>query len=107
MNIFLSNIIHADQKSLINSIPKSLKLGIGAGIGLFLAIIGLEIMGVSVEIPVTLVTIGDIKIQLVLLGCLTAHVAMIVLEKYKVKGNIIISLIFFSFYSLVTYMGFN
>ena len=29
---------------LINSIPKSLKLGIGAGIGLFLAIIGFEIM---------------------------------------------------------------
>ena len=30
---------------LINSIPKSLKLGIGAGIGLFLAIIGLTNYG--------------------------------------------------------------
>ena len=28
---------------LINSIPKSLKLGIGAGIGLFLAIIGFKL----------------------------------------------------------------
>jgi AGZA family xanthine/uracil permease-like MFS transporter len=64
---------------IINSIPKSLKLGIGGGIGLFLAIIGLEIMGVVGDHPVTLVTLGDIKNPLVLLGCL-AFVVMIVLE---------------------------
>ena len=80
---------------LINSIPKSLKLGIGAGIGLFLAIIGLEIMGVVADHPVTLVTIGDIKNPLVLLGCL-AFVVMIVLEKMKIRGNIIIGIIVFS-----------
>jgi len=80
---------------LINSIPKSLKLGIGAGIGLFLAIIGLEIMGVVGDHPVTLVTIGDLKNPLVLLGCL-AFVSMIVLEKLNIKGNIIIGIIVFS-----------
>ena len=64
---------------IINSIPRSLKLGIGAGIGLFLSIIGLEIMGVVGDHPVTLVTLGDIKNPLVLLGCL-ALVVMIVLE---------------------------
>jgi AGZA family xanthine/uracil permease-like MFS transporter len=80
---------------LINSIPRSLKLGIGAGIGLFLAIIGLEIMGVVVDHPVTLVTIGDMKNPLVLLGCL-AFVSMVVLEVLKVKGNIIIGILVFS-----------
>jgi len=80
---------------LINSIPKSLKLGIGAGIGLFLAIIGLEIMGVVGDHPVTLVTIGDIKNPLVILGCL-AFVVMIVLEKMKIRGNIIIGILLFS-----------
>ena len=80
---------------IINSIPKSLKLGIGAGIGLFLAIIGLEIMGVVGDHPVTLVTLGDIKQPLVLLGCL-AFVVMIVLEKLKVRGNIIIGILVFS-----------
>ena len=80
---------------IINSIPKSLKLGIGAGIGLFLAIIGLEIMGVVGDHPVTLVTLGDIKNPLVLLGCL-ALVVMIVLEKMQVKGNIIIGILVFS-----------
>tara|TARA_B100000214_G_scaffold374278_1_gene356568 strand:- start:4223 stop:5584 length:1362 start_codon:yes stop_codon:yes gene_type:complete len=80
---------------LINSIPKSLKLGIGAGIGLFLAIIGLEIMGVVGDHPVTLVTLGNIKNPLVLLGCL-AFVSMVVMEKLKIKGNIIIGILVFS-----------
>jgi adenine/guanine/hypoxanthine permease len=80
---------------LINSIPRSLKLGIGAGIGLFLAIIGLEIMGIVADHPVTLVTLGDIKNPLILLACL-AFVSMIVMEKLKIKGNIIIGIIVFS-----------
>ena len=86
---------------LINSIPRSLKLGIGCGIGLFLAIIGLEIMGVVGDHPVTLVTIGDLKNPLVLLGCL-AFVVMIVLEKMKIKGNIIIGILVFSVIAWVT-----
>ena len=80
---------------IINSIPKSLKLGIGAGIGLFLAIIGLEIMGIVADHPVTLVTLGNLKSPIVLLACL-AFVVMIVLEKLNVKGNIIIGIIVFS-----------
>jgi len=86
---------------IINSIPKSLKLGIGGGIGLFLAIIGLEIMGVVGDHPVTLVTLGDIKNPLVLLGCM-AFVVMIVLEKMKIRGNIIIGILVFSVIAWVT-----
>ena len=86
---------------LINSIPKSLKLGIGAGIGGFLAIIGLEIMGVVGDHPVTLVTLGDIKNPLVILGCL-AFVAMVVMEKMKIRGNIIIGILVFSVIAWVT-----
>jgi adenine/guanine/hypoxanthine permease len=86
---------------LINSIPRSLKLGIGAGIGLFLAIIGLEIMGVVVDHPVTLVTIGDMKNPLILLACL-AFVSMVVLEVLKVRGNIIIGILVFSIIAWAT-----
>jgi len=60
-----------------------------------LAIIGFEIMGVTVDHPVTMVTLGNLKKPIVLLGCL-AFVSMIVLEKLKVKGNIIIGILFFS-----------
>ena len=45
---------------IVNSIPMSLRLGIGAGIGLFLALIGLKNAGIVVASPATLVTIGDI-----------------------------------------------
>tara|TARA_Y100000758_G_scaffold300984_1_gene266023 strand:- start:726 stop:2012 length:1287 start_codon:yes stop_codon:yes gene_type:complete len=80
---------------LINSIPRSLKLGIGAGIGLFLAIIGFEIMGLTSDHPVTLVTLGDLSNPLLLLGA-GAFVSMIVMEKLNIKGNIIIGILGFS-----------
>ena len=80
---------------LINSIPRSLKLGIGAGIGLFLAIIGFEIMGLTSDHPVTLVTLGDLSNPLLLLGA-AAFISMIVMEKLNIKGNIIIGILGFS-----------
>ena len=80
---------------LINSIPKSLKLGIGAGIGLFLAIIGFQLMGLTSDNPVVLVQLGDLSNPLLLLGA-GAFISMIVMEKYKIKGNIIIGIIGFS-----------
>ena len=89
---------------LINSIPKSLKLGIGAGIGLFLAIIGFEIMGLTGDHPVTLVTLGDLSNPLLLLGA-GAFISMIVMEKMKIKGNIIIGIIAFSIIAWVTGLG--
>ena len=46
---------------IVNSIPMSLRLGIAAGIGLFLALIGLKSAGVVVASPATLVTMGDIR----------------------------------------------
>lgn len=54
---------------LINTIPLSLKLGIGAGIGLFLALIGLENMGLVVAHPATLVTLGRLTSPATLLAC--------------------------------------
>ena len=86
---------------LINSIPKSMKLGIGAGIGLFLAIIGFEIMGITADNPVTLVQLGDLSNPLLLLGA-GAFISMIVMEKMKVKGNIIIGILAFS---IIAWLG--
>jgi len=45
---------------IINSIPLSLRIGIAAGIGLFLALIGLKSAGIVVANPDTLVTMGDV-----------------------------------------------
>ncbi|MBH00749.1 MAG: guanine permease [Candidatus Pelagibacter sp.] len=89
---------------LINSIPKSLKLGIGAGIGLFLAIIGFEIMGLTADNPVTLVQLGDLSNPLLLLGA-GAFISMVVMEKFNIKGNIIIGIIVFSAIAWLTGVG--
>ena len=85
---------------IINSIPRSMKFGIGAGIGLFLAIIGLEEMGIVVAHPATYVTLnaGNILSASVLLGCL-AFALMAVFDKRGIRGGIIISII------LVTVIG--
>ncbi|WP_133178600.1 NCS2 family permease [Shewanella decolorationis] len=45
---------------IVNSIPMSLRIGIAAGIGLFLALIGLKSAGIVVASSATLVTMGDI-----------------------------------------------
>ncbi|MBB1474827.1 NCS2 family permease [Shewanella sp. SG41-3] len=45
---------------IVNCIPMSLRFGIAAGIGLFLALIGLKNAGIVVASPATLVTMGDI-----------------------------------------------
>ena len=102
--VFLAISLTPIRAWIINSIPKSLKLGIGAGIGLFLAIIGLQIMGVVVDHPVTLVKLGNLKDPIIILACL-AFVTMIVLEKLNIKGNIIIGILVFSIIAWVTGLG--
>ena len=52
-------------------------------------------MEVVVDNPVTLVQLGNLSDPLVLLGCAT-FIAIIVLEKMNVKGNIIIGILVFS-----------
>jgi AGZA family xanthine/uracil permease-like MFS transporter len=54
---------------LVNAIPMSLKLGIGAGIGLFLGLIGLHEMGLVTGNPETLVTLGHLGTAATLLSC--------------------------------------
>ena len=98
--VFLAVSLTPIRKWLINSIPKSLKLGIGAGIGLFLAIIGFSLMGISADHPVTLVTLGNVKSPMLLLGA-AAFITMVVLERKGIKGGIIISIIFWSAVSWV------
>ncbi len=47
------------RENIINSIPMSLKSGISAGIGLFIAFIGLVNAGIVVDNPDTLVALGN------------------------------------------------
>ena len=59
--IFFLLSIFKVREWIINSIPLSLRFGISAGIGFFLAFIALKNAGIVVDNPATLVTMGDIK----------------------------------------------
>ncbi|QRG05826.1 NCS2 family permease [Xanthobacter dioxanivorans] len=74
---------------LLNAIPMSLKLGMGTGIGLFLALLGLKGMGVVVANPVTLVGIGNLAAPSTLLAC-GGFLLMAGLAAREVPGAILI-----------------
>jgi AGZA family xanthine/uracil permease-like MFS transporter len=86
---------------IINSIPKSLKLGIGAGIGFFLAIIGLTGAGMVVDNPSTLVGIGNMGDPKVLLAGL-GFCAMVIFTRLGVPGSIVISILAVSIVAWLT-----
>jgi len=91
--IFLAISLTPIRAWIINAIPRSLKLGIGAGIGLFLALIGFTLMGLTVSNEVTVVQLknGFHKDPLIMVA-LAALITMFVLDKLKIKGAIIIAL---------------
>ena len=90
--VFIGLSVTPARKYIINSIPRSMKLGIGAGIGLFLAIIGLKNAGIVVDNPATLVGLGDISSWPVLLAGL-GFASMAVLDKRGIPGAIIIGIL--------------
>ncbi len=55
---------------IIDSIPQGLRVGITAGIGLFLALIGLKNAGIVVASPGTIITLGDITQFSPVMACL-------------------------------------
>ena len=49
------------KEYLFNAIPHTIKLAVTAGIGLFIALIGLSSAGLVVSNPATLISIGDLQ----------------------------------------------
>ena len=73
------------RQTLIAAIPKDLRYAIGAGIGLFIAFVGLKNAGIIVDNMSTFVTLGDLTKPSVWLS-LIGIVAIVIL--YCVKGKI-------------------
>ena len=90
--LFLILSVTPVREMIINAIPRSLKMAISAGIGLFLGMIGMQAAGIVVDHPATLVTHGDFRAWTVILAFL-GLVAMIGLDHYKIPGGIIIGIL--------------
>ena len=77
---------------VVNSIPRSQKVAIAAGIGFFLVIIGLRNAGVVVGSEATLVAMGSITqwpVALALMG----FVVIVALEQRKVPGAVLMCIL--------------
>ncbi|MER2081414.1 MAG: NCS2 family permease [Ruminococcus sp.] len=90
--IFIILSIFKFRETLVNKVPKNLKLGISAGIGLFVAIVGLKGANITVDDPSNLVALGDVgspQVVLALLGL----IIIAALWHFKVKGAILIGIV--------------
>lgn len=77
---------------IINSIPMSLRTGISAGIGLFLAFIALKNAGIVVDNPATLVSMGAITSLPAVLGALGFFFTIALVHR-GVQGAVMIAIL--------------
>lgn len=90
--IFLIISVLPIREAIINSIPHSQKLAIGAGIGLFLGLIGLKEAGMVVDHPATLITLGKVAAPTVLMAIL-GFLLIAILDYRKLPGAIIVGIL--------------
>lgn len=90
--IFIVISIFKVREQIINGIPQNVKYGITAGIGLFIAFIGLKGANVTIASDSTLVDLGDFSRPDVVL-CLVGLLIIVILSHYHVKGSVLIGII--------------
>ena len=90
--IFILLTVTNVREAIVNAIPLSLRNAIGAGIGLFIAFIGLHSAGVVVSNEATLVELGDITSGSALLALIGLVITGFLYAK-NVPGSILIGII--------------
>jgi AGZA family xanthine/uracil permease-like MFS transporter len=85
---------------IVNAIPKSLKMAIAAGIGLFLALIALKNAGIVVGDQATLVAHGKLTSWPVVMAAL-GFALIVALEYRRVMGGVIIGILVVTVVSIV------
>jgi len=90
--LFLVLSLSRIREWIADAIPRSQKMAISAGIGLFLAIIALKNAGIVVASPDTLVTLGDLKSPATVLA-VAGFLVMVALDARRVPGAIIIAVL--------------
>ena len=91
--IFAVLTLTSIREAIMNSIPKSLKIGISAGIGLFIAFIGLQSAGIIVNNDATLLGLGQLRNNAPMMLSMLGLFIMAVLTAWNVKGALLIGII--------------
>ena len=90
--IFLILTVSKIREAILNIIPLDLKLGIGAGIGFYLAFIGLSSSGIIETDPETLLTLGNVLSPPIFLALISIFITLVLYLK-QVKGGVFIGMI--------------
>lgn len=90
--IFIGLSLTSFRKNLIEAIPNNLKHGITAGIGLFIAFIGLRLSEIITDHPTNLVGLGDLHRASPLLA-LTGLAITLILMTLKINGALFFGMI--------------
>ena len=93
------------RERLITVIPSSLKHAIAVGIGLLIAMVGLQWAGVIVDSPGTLVTLGDLRTTPVMVA-LTGFTVMAVLSVWNFRSALLVAGIVAWLTGVTEYQGF-
>ncbi|MEF8782167.1 MAG: NCS2 family permease [Haloarculaceae archaeon] len=91
--IFIAITAVGARKYIIELFPRPVKFAVGTGIGLFLAIIGLQEMRVVVDDPATLVTLGNVASDPVAILSVVGLFLTFVLYVNGIRGSIIIGIL--------------
>ena len=94
--IFILLTITNLREAIVNAIPASLKNAIGAGIGLFIAFIGLQNAGIIANNDATLVSLGDITHGSPLLALIGLLITGVLVVK-DVRGGMLIGILLTTF----------
>lgn len=90
--LFMVLTLSRIREWLLNSIPVSLRHAMGAGVGLFLGVIGLKTAGIIVDSPATLIKLGSPHEPAPLLAAI-CFLLIAILSYHRVFGAILISII--------------
>lgn len=90
--IFILLTLGNIREAIVNAIPHSLRNAIGAGIGLFVAFIGLSSAGVVVHDDATLVALGDVTSGSALLALIGLIITSLLYMR-NVPGSILIGIL--------------
>ena len=91
------------REKVMTILPVSLRNAIPAGIGLLIALVGLEWAGLIVDHPATYVTLGDLKSPPALLS-LFGVIVIAILFALKVRGAILVGILASTIVGLITGM---
>jgi AGZA family xanthine/uracil permease-like MFS transporter len=86
--VFLLLTVTNLREKIVDVIPNTLKNAIGAGIGLYIAFIGLKSAGVIVDNPATLVSLGKLSTSNAILALIGIVITSVLLIK-NVKGALL------------------